>query len=393
MLTKSVITLGTLAALTHAQSVSLLTEVDFDNTLDAYYYFRYGAAGIALSEEGITVTGDFPSDSAACDVLAGAQIVYSADDGEDVLLTSNCYNVYHLNTEDAQEITWTSCVEFPFYQALCESGPIDSDTSSAIADTTTTESTTGIVSSIEISLGETSTSFETTVSGSETYVISTYTSYQSNIAYEYTTYCPLSDVTTEVSTPIDTGSADLPDYQVVEATLTTIVTVDDAGVETTLTEYIPITEDSTPSTTVVTITSCHENKCTIIPVTTGVTVITSIVNDVITEFTTYCPLSGEETSKATGAATAAASTVATPGAATVVETATSTATAAAGSSAAAGSTATGETNTGATVEAQHSSSSTTGATAAAISTFQDAGVKVIGSMSLGLIFAAFGLMI
>jgi len=46
-------------------------------------------------------------------------------------------------------------------------------------------------------------------------------------------------------------------------------------------------------TTVVTITSCADNACSEVPVTTGVTVVTSTVEGVVTEYTTYCPLSGE----------------------------------------------------------------------------------------------------
>ncbi|CCH40878.1 hypothetical protein BN7_412 [Wickerhamomyces ciferrii] len=47
-------------------------------------------------------------------------------------------------------------------------------------------------------------------------------------------------------------------------------------------------------TTVITVTSCEENKCTEVPVTTGVTVVTSTVDNVVTEYTTYCPLSTSE---------------------------------------------------------------------------------------------------
>ncbi|KAI5964561.1 hypothetical protein KGF57_001053 [Candida theae] len=43
------------------------------------------------------------------------------------------------------------------------------------------------------------------------------------------------------------------------------------------------------ATTVVTITSCSENKCTEVPVTTGLTTVT----DVDTIYTTFCPLSTE----------------------------------------------------------------------------------------------------
>ncbi|CAK9435352.1 uncharacterized protein LODBEIA_P00790 [Lodderomyces beijingensis] len=39
-------------------------------------------------------------------------------------------------------------------------------------------------------------------------------------------------------------------------------------------------------TTVITITSCHEDKCTAVPVTTGLTTVSKID----TVYTTYCPL-------------------------------------------------------------------------------------------------------
>ncbi|ONH68104.1 form wall Protein 1 [Cyberlindnera fabianii] len=58
--------------------------------------------------------------------------------------------------------------------------------------------------------------------------------------------------------------------------------------------------DFSNSTTVVTITSCEENKCTEVPVTTGLTVVTVTSSGVVTEYTTYCPLTSEDvTSTAT----------------------------------------------------------------------------------------------
>ncbi|CAH2350572.1 hypothetical protein CLIB1423_02S00166 [[Candida] railenensis] len=58
------------------------------------------------------------------------------------------------------------------------------------------------------------------------------------------------------------------------------------GTESTVTET-----ETDASTTVITITSCKDRKCTITPVTTGVTVVTLTTNDEVTEYTTYCPLS------------------------------------------------------------------------------------------------------
>lgn len=49
-------------------------------------------------------------------------------------------------------------------------------------------------------------------------------------------------------------------------------------------------------TTVVTITSCSDNKCTPTAVTTGLTVVTSTIAGTETIYTTYCPISSEESS-------------------------------------------------------------------------------------------------
>ncbi|KAH3686442.1 hypothetical protein WICPIJ_002622 [Wickerhamomyces pijperi] len=47
-------------------------------------------------------------------------------------------------------------------------------------------------------------------------------------------------------------------------------------------------------TTVVTITSCHDNACSEVPVTTGLTVVTTTIDSTVTEYTTYCPLTTTE---------------------------------------------------------------------------------------------------
>lgn len=52
------------------------------------------------------------------------------------------------------------------------------------------------------------------------------------------------------------------------------------------------------SHTLITITSCKDNKCTEIPHTTGVSVVTTTVDDHVTSYTTWCPLSGESSSEA-----------------------------------------------------------------------------------------------
>ncbi|KAK6883377.1 Cell wall protein PGA59 [Candida tropicalis] len=57
-------------------------------------------------------------------------------------------------------------------------------------------------------------------------------------------------------------------------------------------------------TTIITVTSCEENKCTEVPVTTGVVTVTEID----TTYTTYCPLTSEEESTKAPESTSANST-------------------------------------------------------------------------------------
>ncbi|CAH6723796.1 covalently-linked cell wall protein 12 [[Candida] jaroonii] len=74
-----------------------------------------------------------------------------------------------------------------------------------------------------------------------------------------------------------------------------------ASAQATLGAYANVTSTATAlQTTVVTITSCSDNKCTEVPVTTGVTTIT----DELTVYTTYCPLTSETTAAAESSAPA-----------------------------------------------------------------------------------------
>lgn len=105
-----------------------------------------------------------------------------------------------------------------------------------------------------------------------------------------TTYCPLETTeATEAST---------------EATTEASVTASVTETPTTVTEI---------SSTVITVTSCSDNKCSAVPVTTGLTVATITIDNVETYYTTYCPLSSEEktTEKTETTETTSATTVAT----------------------------------------------------------------------------------
>lgn len=84
--------------------------------------------------------------------------------------------------------------------------------------------------------------------------------------------------------------------------LETVVTTVD-GVLTTYVHAVPVTSSKAAvdavatetatniKTTVVTVTSCANNKCQTSAVTTGLTTVTKVVDGVSTVYTTYCPLS------------------------------------------------------------------------------------------------------
>jgi hypothetical protein len=190
----------------------------------------------------------------------------------------------------------------------------------------------------------------------------------------------------------------------------TVITSTKEGVETEYTTYCPLstTEVENIGTTVVTITSCQEDKCSKTAVTTGVTVITSTKEGVVTEYTTYCPLpttevvktktgstvSKEKTGTTTTGNAPAKSTeskavsskdksagTATEGLSTVTEVVTSTVN--------------GKPTTYETVKTQAdttgeapAASATTGTSVASVSTFEGVGQKlVVGSTFVAFIFS------
>ncbi|KAK6197487.1 Fasciclin and related adhesion glycoprotein [Scheffersomyces amazonensis] len=163
------------------------------------------------------------------------------------------------------------------------------------------------------------------------------------------------------------------------------------GEVTIYTTYCPLsgeTETTTvESTTIITITSCKDNKCeeTTVPATPALT--TQTIEGVVTVFTTYCPVSGETTAAAatgTPAAPAAAGTsteteTLTKGAAATTGAAAGTPGAAAGTT---GAPAPGVATTPVTVAAESTGAA---ATTGAISTYEGAAAN-FGASLLALAF-------
>lgn len=138
----------------------------------------------------------------------------------------------------------------------------------------------------------------------------TYTTTIDGILTVITTVVPVSATTTGSSSEFtQTAAAQSSAQSTVAVTSSSEVTQETAseGGQGAKVETSAITQPSTtdaPSTkteettTVVTITSCDDNKCSIVPRTTGLTVVTITSNDMVTAYTTYCPLTGETSSSA-----------------------------------------------------------------------------------------------
>jgi hypothetical protein len=141
----------------------------------------------------------------------------------------------------------------------------------------------------------------------------------------------------------------------------TVITKTFSDVVTTYTTYCPI-ETEKASTTVITVTSCSNDICTKFPKTTGVTVVTTTIEGTKTTFTTYCL---SESSSHPEDSTAKATTTTSKGGEITTETKKVTSTVASPT-----------TSTGRAVESSSSP---------VITTFEGAAVKVVGSTVFGLL--------
>ena len=129
---------------------------------------------------------------------------------------------------------------------------------------------------------------------------STVTTTVSGVESIYTTVCPLTETVTDKHTTVVTVTScsdNKCSKSTVPATESEVVTTVN-GVESTYTTVCPITETKA-STTVITVTSCSDNKCheTVVPATESEVVTTQ--HGVESTYTTYCPIETEtETTKA-----------------------------------------------------------------------------------------------
>lgn len=145
-----------------------------------------------------------------------------------------------------------------------------------------------------------------TVCDSNSYCYLT-TDLESSTTYTTTIDGILTVVTTVVPVNATTTGSSIQVTQTAAASTTSIESPQGSAPESSSVEFSAISETSAtgaPSTkteettTVVTITSCNDNRCSIVPRTTGLTVITVTSDDMVTAYTTYCPLSDETSAPA-----------------------------------------------------------------------------------------------
>jgi len=145
-----------------------------------------------------------------------------------------------------------------------------------------------------------------TVCDSNSYCYLT-TDLESSTTYTTTIDGILTVVTTVVPVNATTTGSSIQVTQTAAASTTSSESPQGSAPESSSVEFSAISETSAtgaPSTkteettTVVTITSCNDNKCSIVPRTTGLTVITVTSDDMVTAYTTYCPLSDETSAPA-----------------------------------------------------------------------------------------------
>ncbi|CCH43871.1 Immunoglobulin superfamily member [Wickerhamomyces ciferrii] len=195
----------------------------------------------------------------------------------------------------------------------------------------------------------------------------------SGVVTQYTTYCPLS-TTDSFAPPVASPSGSSTDSFAPPVASPTASSTDSFAPP-----VAAPTSGEHVQTTLVTVTSCKDNKCTEVPSTAQVSVATSTVNGVETSYTTYCPISSTDSvappvaSPTSGSA--AASTHVTNGS-TVVKPSGSTA-------APKGSTVAPSGSTPASSAAQQSKAP--GSSVAGVSTYEGSAAKVVAGSFFGVL--------
>ena len=114
--TKKVLASLLLASQTLADS--LVVPIDYDYTIDLYYYFKNGGVQIEPIAEGLKIDLD-SNITDVCGTLASGMVVINVDNAaSNTLVTWNQYDVFHLLNEQNQDLTWDSVLVAVSYTHL-----------------------------------------------------------------------------------------------------------------------------------------------------------------------------------------------------------------------------------------------------------------------------------
>ncbi|KAL6947388.1 hypothetical protein ACO0QE_002271 [Hanseniaspora vineae] len=138
--TKKVLASLLLASQTLADS--LVVPIDYDYTIDLYYYFKNGGVQIEPIAEGLKIDLD-SNITDVCGTLASGMVVINVDNAaSNTLVTWNQYDVFHLLNEQNQDLTWDSVL----VEACGGDTALETTTLASNTPVSTTGTGTGIVS-------------------------------------------------------------------------------------------------------------------------------------------------------------------------------------------------------------------------------------------------------
>ncbi|CAK7915503.1 flocculation protein Flo5p [[Candida] anglica] len=156
--------------------------------------------------------------------------------------------------------------------------------SSSVVKTSSSDYSSADISSFSSRTDESSTFVSTVVSSSP--VVSSYVPVVSSSVPVVSSSAPV----VSSSVPVTSSSSPVVSSSVPVTSSSVPVISSSVGISEIISTVSTVT---IPSTTVITITSCSDHKCTDVPVTTGQTVVTITIDNTITSYTTYCPLSSD----------------------------------------------------------------------------------------------------
>ncbi|KAL6942700.1 hypothetical protein ACO0RG_001661 [Hanseniaspora osmophila] len=221
--TKNIIAPLLLASRTLADS--LVVPIDYDYTIDLYYYFKDGGVQIEPVAEGLKI--DLSSNiTDVCGTLASGMVVINVDNAPgNTLVTWNQYDVFHLLNEQHQDLTWDS--------VLVEAcgGDTSLETTTLASNTPVSTSGTGSVSTLSATSPRYANSSVSGIEGASLPTVTDIRSYVASLTSAYAVTTPASvayatgtgKIETFVATVVSSESSSYTTYKQVNSSIATPV--------------------------------------------------------------------------------------------------------------------------------------------------------------------------